>query len=108
VASVHSSFGLSQAEQTARVLKALENPHLTFLGHPTGRLLLSREGYAIDMDAVIEAAAERGVGIEINANPWRLDMDWRLWRRAAELGVRTAINPDAHSVDGLDDVRYGV
>ena len=108
VASVHSSFGLSQAEQTARVLKALENPHLTFLGHPTGRLLLSREGYAIDMDAVIEAAAERGVGIEINANPWRLDMDWRLWRRAAELGVRAAINPDAHSVDGLDDVRYGV
>lgn len=107
VGSIHSSFGLSEAEQTARVLRAMENPHLTFLGHPTGRLLLSREGYRIDLDAVIEAAAERGVGIEINANPRRLDMDWRLWRRAREKGVRTAINPDAHSTGGLDDVRFG-
>jgi len=108
VGSVHSSFGLSQAEQTERVLRALENPYLTFLGHPTGRLLLSRRGYAIDLDAVIDAAAERGVAIEINANPYRLDMDWRYWREARAKGVRTAINPDAHSVDGLDDVRYGV
>src|SRR5690606_1623806 len=108
VGSVHSSFGLSQAEQTARVLRALENPYLTFLGHPTGRLLLSRRGYAIDLDAVIDAAAERGVAIEINANPYRLDMDWRYWREARAKGVRTAINPDAHSIDGLDDVRYGV
>lgn len=108
VGSVHSSFGLSQAEQTERVLRALENPYLTFLGHPTGRLLLSRRGYAIDLDAVIDAAAERGVAIEINANPYRLDMDWRYWREAKAKGVRTAINPDAHSVDGLDDVRYGV
>ena len=108
VGSVHSSFGLSQAEQTERVLRALENPYLTFLGHPTGRLLLSRRGYAIDLDAVIDAAAERGVAIEINANPYRLDMDWRYWREARAKGVRTAINPDAHSIDGLDDVRYGV
>lgn len=108
VGSVHSSFGLSQAEQTERVLRALENPYLTFLGHPTGRLLLSRRGYAIDLDAVIDAAAERGVAIEINANPYRLDMDWRYWREAKAKGVRTAINPDAHSVDGLDDVQYGV
>ncbi len=108
VGSVHSSFGLSQADQTKRVLSALENPHLTFLGHPTGRLLLSRRGYAIDIDAVIEAAAVRGVGIEINANPWRLDMDWRYWRTAREKGVRTAINPDAHGTEGLDHVRYGI
>jgi len=108
VGSVHSSFGLSEAEQTARVLRAMENPHLTFLGHPTGRLLLSRQGYRIDLDAVIDAAAERGVAIEINANPRRLDMDWRHWRRAREKGVLTAINPDAHSTEGLDDVRWGV
>lgn len=108
VGSVHSGFGLGRAEMTKRVLRALENPHLSFLGHPTGRLLLSRDGYPIDMEAVIEAAAERGVGIEINANPWRLDMDWRLWRGARERGVKTAINPDAHSTDGLDEVSYGV
>ncbi|HEX6940933.1 MAG TPA: DNA polymerase/3'-5' exonuclease PolX [Longimicrobiales bacterium] len=108
VGSVHSSFGLSEAEQTKRVVRALTNPHLTFLGHPTGRLLLARRGYAIDLDAVIDAAAAHGVGIEINANPWRLDLDWRYWRAAREKGVRTAINPDAHGTDGLDDVRYGV
>lgn len=108
VGSVHSSFGMSEAEMTERVLRAMENPHLTFLGHPTGRLLLGRGGYRIDMEAVVEAAAERGVGIEINANPHRLDMDWRYWRRAKEKGIRTAINPDAHSVDGLEDVRWGV
>lgn len=108
VGSVHSAFGQSEAEMTRRVLRALENPHLTFLGHPTGRLLLSRKGFELDMEAVIDAAAERGVGIEINANPWRLDMDWRLWRRAREKGVKTAINPDAHSVAELDHVRFGV
>lgn len=108
VGSIHSSFGLSPAEQTERVLRAMQNPHLTFLGHPTGRILLSRDGYALDMDAVIDAAAEHGVGIEINANPRRLDMDWRHWRRAKEKGVRTAINPDAHSTAGLDNVRWGV
>src|SRR5690606_31619453 len=94
VGSIHSSFGLSEREQTERMIRAMENPHLTFLGHPTGRLLLSRQPYAINMDAIIDAAAERGVAIEINANPRRLDMDWRLWRRAKEKGVRTGINPD--------------
>lgn len=108
VGSIHSSFGLSEKEQTERMIRAMENPHLTFLGHPTGRLLLSRQPYAINMDAIIDAAAERGVAIEINANPRRLDMDWRLWRRAKEKGVRTGINPDAHSINGLDDVHYGV
>lgn len=108
IGSVHSAFGLSQAEQTARVLRAMESPHLTFLGHPTGRLLLSRRGYAIDIDAVIDAAAERGIGIEINANPWRLDLDWRYWKAAKAKGVRTAINPDAHGTDALDHVRHGV
>ncbi|HWV57150.1 MAG TPA: hypothetical protein VNZ57_06735, partial [Longimicrobiales bacterium] len=76
--------------------------------HPTGRLLLGREGYPIDMDAVIDAAADAGVGIEINANPNRLDMDWRHWRRAKERGILTAINPDAHSTQGLGDVEYGI
>lgn len=108
VGSIHSSFGLPAAKQTKRVLRALEDPNLTFLGHATGRLLLSREGYGLDLDAVIEAAAERGVGIEINANPRRLELDWRHWRRAGKLGVKTAINPDAHSTPELDNVRWGV
>ncbi len=108
VGSVHSSFGLSEADQTARVLRALENPHLTFLGHATGRLLLSRDGYALDIEAVLSKAAEEGVGIEINANPRRLELDWRHWRRARELGIRTAINPDAHSPAELENVEYGV
>src|SRR5690606_30349046 len=101
VGSVHSSFGLPLAEQTERVIRAMDNPQLTFLGHPTGRLLLSRRGYEIDIGAVIEVAAERGVAIEINSNPWRLDMDWRHWREAKERGVKTALNPDAHGVEGL-------
>ncbi len=108
VASVHSSFGIGRKKMTARVLKALEDPHLTFLGHPTGRLLLSRDAYEIDMEAVIARAAELGRGIEINADPARLDMDWRRWPAARESGVKTAINPDAHSVRGLDNVEYGV
>jgi DNA polymerase (family 10) len=108
VGSVHSIFGLSQAAMTERILRALEDPHLTFLGHLTGRILLERDGYAVDVEAVIEAAAERGVGIEINANPSRLDLDWRWWRAASARGVRAAINPDAHDAEGLDDVHYGV
>ena len=108
VGSVHSSFSLSEAEMTQRIIRAMEDPHLTLLGHPTGRLLLGREGYPIDMDAVIDAAADAGVGIEINANPNRLDMDWRHWRRAKERGILTAINPDAHSTQGLGDVEYGI
>jgi DNA polymerase (family 10) len=108
VGSVHSSFTMSREEMTERVLRAIENPYLTILGHATGRLLLVREGYQIDVDAVIDAAAEHGVAIEINADPHRLDLDWRHVRRAAELGVLIPINPDAHSVAGLDNVAYGV
>ncbi len=108
VASVHSGFGQGVEEQTARVARALADPHVTFLGHPTGRLLLSREGIRLDVRAVIQEAARLGVGIEINANPRRLELDWRWWPLARSLGVRAAINPDAHSPAGLGDVVYGV
>ena len=107
VGSVHSGFGMPRAQMTRRVLRALENPFITFLGHPTGRLLLIREGYAIDLEDVIAAAAERGVGIEINCDPHRMEMDWRHWREAREKGILTALNPDAHSVRELDNVRLG-
>ncbi|MGH7476179.1 MAG: DNA polymerase/3'-5' exonuclease PolX [Longimicrobiales bacterium] len=108
IASVHSSFRMSEAQMTDRVLRALQNPYVTFLGHPTGRLLLRREGFGLDVERVIEAAAAGGKGIEINSNPHRLELDWRYWRRARELGVRAAINPDAHSIRELDNVHYGV
>ncbi|HET9984739.1 MAG TPA: DNA polymerase/3'-5' exonuclease PolX [Longimicrobiales bacterium] len=108
VGSVHSSFGQPEAEMTARVRRALGNPHLTFLGHPTGRLLLSRDSFRIDVPAILAAAAERGVAIEINANPRRLELDWRHWPAARRLGIRTAINPDAHTTAGLGDVEFGI
>lgn len=108
IGSIHSSFGLPQAAQTARLIRAMQNPALTFLGHMTGRLLLSRAGYQVDVDAVFEAAVLTGAGIEINSDPHRLDLDWRYWHRAKQLGVRTAINPDAHSARSLDVVEYGV
>jgi DNA polymerase (family 10) len=108
VGSVHARFNLTQKEQTARVLRAFENPVLTILGHPTGRLLLRRDGIELDMEAILEAAAAKGVVVEINASPQRLDLDWRWGRKARELGVKVAINPDAHSVAGLQDIRWGV
>ena len=108
VASVHTHFGMTEAEATARLVRAVSNPHVDILGHATGRLLLRREGYPIDAEAVLAACAEHGTAVELNANPWRLDLDWRWLRRARELGVPVAINPDAHTVDGLDDVRWGV
>lgn len=108
VGSVHSSFALSEAKQTERVLRALEDPRLTILGHATGRLLLRRDGYPIDLEAVIEKAAEEGKAIEINANPRRLDMGWPWWKLAKENGVKAAINPDAHSIRELDNLEYGV
>ena len=108
IASVHSRFNLSEEEQTARVSRALSNPYVTMLGHPTGRLLLSREGYRIDMKRVIDVAKECGKVIEVNANPHRLDLDWRLCRYAKEQGVPVSINPDAHSTDMLEDVPFGV
>ena len=108
IGSVHSRFRMSRSEMTARVLRALEDPRLTILGHATGRLLLTREGYALDVDAVLERAAERGVAVEINSDPHRLDLDWRHWPAAKARGVQTAINPDAHSTESLDYVRYGI
>jgi len=108
VASVHNVFNLPEAEMTARIIRAISNPCITMLGHLTGRLLLSREGYAVDVPAIIEAAAATGTWIEINANPSRLDMDWRWWPLAKEKGVRCVINPDAHSTSGLQQLWFGV
>ena len=108
VASVHSRFRMPEKEMTKRVLKAIKNKHVTLLGHPTGRLLLSRDGYQIDLVQIIDAAADYGKAIEINSHPYRLDLDWRMVKYAKEKGVRIFINPDAHNTDGLDDVRYGV
>ncbi|MDH4455712.1 MAG: DNA polymerase/3'-5' exonuclease PolX [Verrucomicrobiota bacterium] len=108
VASVHNVFNLPETEMTKRVIRAIENPHVTMLGHLTGRLLLQRPGYAINVPAVIDAAAETGTIIELNASAWRLDMDWRWWRLAKEKGVKCSINPDAHSTQGLQAVIYGI
>jgi DNA polymerase (family X) len=108
VASVHSGLRMDEAKATARLLRAIENPFTTMLGHPTGRLLLRREGYPLDFKAVIDACAHYGVAIELNSNPWRLDLDWRWLSYALEQGVLTALNPDAHSVSGYADMAYGV
>ncbi len=108
VASVHSSFSLPKAEQTRRIVRALGNRHTTILGHPTGRLLLQREPYDVDLRAVLEAAARAGVYVELNASPHRLDLDTAACRLARSLGARLAIDPDAHDAQGLEDVRYGV
>lgn len=108
IASVHSRFNLPEEEQTARVVRALANPYVTMLGHPTGRLLLSREGYRIDMARVIRAAKEQGKILEINANPHRLDLDWRLCATVKAHAVKVSINPDAHALEGLQDVPFGV
>ncbi len=108
VVSVHSAFTQNEATMTARIVRAIEQPHVTMLGHLTGRLLLRREGYAVNAAKIIDAAIANGVIIELNANPQRLDMDWRYWRRAAERGLLCSINPDAHDTAGLAFVRAGV
>ncbi len=108
VASVHSIFGLPLDVMTQRIVRAVENPHLTMLGHPTGRLLLARDGYAVDLDAVIDAAARSGAMIEINADPHRLDLDWIHARKAAARGIPIVINPDAHATRGLLNLDFGV
>jgi DNA polymerase (family 10) len=108
IGSIHSRFSMDGDAMTKRVLAALDDPHLTILGHPTGRLLLSREPYALDVDAVLERAAEVGVAVELNADPRRLDLDWRYCRQAKELGVTIEIGPDAHSTAGLDNVHFGI
>ncbi len=108
VVSVHQNFRMSESEMTRRIIRAIENPYTTILGHPTGRLLLAREGYAVDLLALIDAAAQNDVTIEINSNPHRLDLDWRYLRRAKEKRVKIAICPDSHTVKGMEDFRYGV
>lgn len=108
VASVHNVFNLPEAEMTERIIKAIENPHVTMLGHLTGRLLLQRPAYNVNITAVIDAAAGTGTIIELNASAWRLDMDWRWWKLAKEKGVKCSINPDAHSTRGLQDVIFGI
>ncbi|MDR0353255.1 MAG: DNA polymerase/3'-5' exonuclease PolX, partial [Opitutaceae bacterium] len=108
VASVHNAFLPDEDAMTARIIRAIENPRVTMLGHMTGRQLLRREGYRVNVAKIIDAAIANGVVIELNANPWRLDMDWRHWRRAAERGLRCSINPDAHETAGLAYVEAGV
>jgi DNA polymerase (family 10) len=108
VASVHNLFTLDRDAQTARIVKAIENEHVDMVGHLTGRLLNKREPYDVDIAKVIDAAAANDTIIELNANPWRLDLDWRWWRRAAEKGVLCSINPDAHDVGQLGFASHGV
>jgi DNA polymerase (family 10) len=108
LASVHSHFQLAEQEQTRRILRALDNPYVDVLGHPTGRLLLARDGYPLQLNRILDAAAERGIAVEINAHPSRLDLDWRELRYGLNQGVKTCINPDAHAVEGIRDMEYGV
>ena len=108
IASIHSRFNLNEREMTARMLAALDNRHVTIIGHPTGRLLLSREPYGVDLDAVFEKAAQVGVAMEINADPHRLDLDWRVLRRARERGVAISIGADAHNTAGIANVEFGI
>ena len=108
IASVHSAFRQSEAEMTRRIQRAMDNQYVTMLGHATGRILLARQGYDVDLSALIRTAAETATIIEINANPYRLDLDWRYHQQAKEQGVLFAINPDAHSVAEIDNMEYGI
>jgi len=108
VVSVHSVFNLSEADMTSRVIRAMENRFVTMLAHPTGRLLLKREPYPIDIPAIVDAAARTGTWIELNAAPKRLDLDWRWWPLAKQKGVRCVINPDAHRTERLQDLWFGI
>ncbi len=108
IASVHSNLKMSEEKAMQRLIKAIENPYTTILGHMTGRLLLSRKGYPVDHKRIVDACVANHVVIEINANPSRLDIDWRHMDYALEQNVLLSINPDAHSPEGFDDIRYGV
>jgi DNA polymerase (family 10) len=108
VASVHSVFNLSETEMTARVIRAIENPLVTMLAHPTGRLLLKRDPYKIDIPKILDAAARTDTWIELNAAPKRLDLDWRWWPLAKQKGVKCVINPDAHRAERLQDLWFGI
>jgi DNA polymerase (family 10) len=108
IVSIHSVFNLSETEMTQRVIRAIENPFVTMLAHPTGRLLLKREPYQIDIPAVLDAAARTGTWVELNAAPKRLDLDWRWWPLAKQKGVKCVINPDAHRTERLQDLWFGI
>jgi DNA polymerase (family 10) len=108
IGSIHAAFNMPMEAMTARVVKAMRDPHMSILGHPTGRLLLAREPYEIDIEAVMAEAARLGVCIELNANPHRLDLDWTHIREAKRLGIPISINPDAHDIEGLSDMFIGV
>ena len=108
IASVHSSFSITENEMTKRVIKAIESPHVTMIGHLTGRLLLLRKPYDINVSKIIDACAKNNTIIEINANPRRLDMDWRWWKKAKDKGVKCSINPDAHKIEHFQYLHFGV
>ena len=108
IASIHSSFSLPEKEMTSRIIKAIENPNVTMIGHLTGRLLLIRKPYAVDVSKIIDACASNHTHIEINANPHRLDMDWRWWRQAKDKGVKCSINPDAHRIEHFQFLHFGI
>lgn len=108
IGSIHSRFNMKEKEMTERIRRAMENKYTTFIGHPTGRLLLARPAYAVDIPKLIDYAKKVGVVMELNANPHRLDLDWPMCHYAKDHGVKISINPDAHSVEGLKDVPYGV
>ena len=108
IASVHAGFTADEQEMTERIIRAMENDYVTCLGHPTGRLLLEREGYALNIPKILDAAVATGTWIELNANPWRLDLDWRWWHKARDLGVLCCINPDAHQTSHLRFLDLGV
>jgi DNA polymerase (family 10) len=108
VASVHSALGLSEADMTRRMVRAMENPFVTMLAHPTGRLLLKREPYKIDVPEILDAAARTGTWIELNAAPKRLDLDWRWWPMAKQKGAKCVINPDTHRAERLQELWFGI
>jgi DNA polymerase (family 10) len=108
IASIHSVLKMDEEKATNRIIKAIENKYTTILGHPTGRLLLSRKGYPLNFEKIISACAANNVAIELNANPHRLDLDWKWIDVAMKKGVKIAINPDAHNLKGVHDIRYGI
>ncbi|MFA5015635.1 MAG: histidinol-phosphatase, partial [Actinomycetota bacterium] len=108
IAAIHSNFNLNEEQMTARIIKAIENKFTTMIAHPTGRLLLARDPYKVDIIRIINAAAENNVDLELNASPFRLDLDWRMCKYAKEKGVKIFINPDAHNIKNLSDYIFGV
>jgi len=108
IIAIHSNFNMSQKRMTERITRAISNKFSTILAHPTGRLLLARDPYEVDIIEIIDAASEFAVDIEINASPFRLDLDWRACKHAKEKGVKIFINPDAHSIEGFYEYKFGV